>query len=147
MEQICQLSNSTTAVVAEVSTRVFVCTHRQDFAGALPRPPRLLVPYLEASFGQECQKLRCVCQSSTSLRFDTRLTRRCVGVYQAPSQTFCSKRFVAHSTSQWGTLGVCLPAQRRRISSSCLASDFVVLVLSEAVLVLDGCLNCGDADR
>jgi hypothetical protein len=34
---------------------------------------------------------------------------------------------------------------------SCLASDFVVLVLSEAVLsetvlVLDGCLNCGDAD-
>jgi hypothetical protein len=30
--------------------------------------------------------------------------------------------------------------------------DFVVLVLSEAVLsetvlVLDGCLNCGDADR
>ena len=35
---------------------------------------------------------------------------------------------------------------------SCLASDFVVLVLSEAVLsetvlVLDGCLNCGDADR
>jgi len=33
-----------------------------------------------------------------------------------------------------------------------LASDFVVLVLSEAVLsetvlVLDGCLNCGDADR
>jgi hypothetical protein len=41
--------------------------------------------------------------------------------------------------------------------SSCLLSDFVVLVLSEAVLsetvlsetvlVLDGCLNCGDADR
>ncbi|MCE2752133.1 MAG: hypothetical protein LW720_09610, partial [Pirellula sp.] len=38
---------------------------------------------------------------------------------------------------------------------SCLASDFVVLVLSplrrtvlsETVLVLDGCLNCGDADR
>jgi|LauGreDrversion4_2_1035121.scaffolds.fasta_scaffold794256_1 hypothetical protein len=35
---------------------------------------------------------------------------------------------------------------------SLLASDFVVLVLSEAVLsetvlVLDGCLNCGDADR
>jgi len=35
---------------------------------------------------------------------------------------------------------------------SCLASDFVVLVLSEAVLsetvlVLDGCLNGGDADR
>ena len=35
---------------------------------------------------------------------------------------------------------------------SCLASDFVVLVLSEAVLsatvlVLDGYLNCGDADR
>ena len=35
---------------------------------------------------------------------------------------------------------------------SCLASDFVVLVLSEAVLsetvlVLDGCLNCGDAAR
>ena len=34
----------------------------------------------------------------------------------------------------------------------CLASDFVVLVLSEAVLsetvlVLDGCSNCGDADR
>ncbi len=37
---------------------------------------------------------------------------------------------------------------------SCLASDFVVLVLSpprrtvlsEAVLVLDGCLNCGDAE-
>jgi ABC-type phosphonate transport system ATPase subunit len=28
-----------------------------------------------------------------------------------------------------------------------LASDFVVLVLSEAVLVLDGCLNCGVADR
>ena len=32
---------------------------------------------------------------------------------------------------------------------SCLGSDFVVLVLSEAVLsetvlVLDGCLNCGD---
>ena len=41
------------------------------------------------------------------------------------------------------------PRYRRR---SCLASDFVVLVLSEAVLsetvlVLDGCLNCGDADR
>jgi hypothetical protein len=38
---------------------------------------------------------------------------------------------------------------RRR---SCLASDFVVLVLSEAVLsetvlVLDGCLDRGDADR
>jgi hypothetical protein len=33
---------------------------------------------------------------------------------------------------------------RRR---SCLASDFVVLVLSETVLVLVGCLNCGDADR
>jgi hypothetical protein len=41
--------------------------------------------------------------------------------------------------------------------SSCLLSDFVVLVLSETVLsetvlsetvlVLDGCLNCGDADR
>ena len=36
--------------------------------------------------------------------------------------------------------------------SSCLLSDFVVLVLSEAVLsetvlVLDVCLNCGDADR
>jgi hypothetical protein len=33
---------------------------------------------------------------------------------------------------------------------SCLASDIVVLseaVLSETVLVLDGCLNCGDADR
>ena len=35
---------------------------------------------------------------------------------------------------------------------SCNASDFVVLVLSEAVLseavlVLDGCLNCDDADR
>jgi hypothetical protein len=32
---------------------------------------------------------------------------------------------------------------------SLLASDFVVLVLSEAVLVLvlDGCLNCGAADR
>ncbi|MCE2754109.1 MAG: hypothetical protein LW720_19805 [Pirellula sp.] len=35
---------------------------------------------------------------------------------------------------------------------SVIASDFVVLVLSEAVLsetvlVLDGCLNCGDADR
>jgi hypothetical protein len=35
---------------------------------------------------------------------------------------------------------------------SCLASDFVVLVLSEAVLsatvlVLDGCLNYGTADR
>jgi hypothetical protein len=35
---------------------------------------------------------------------------------------------------------------------SCLASDFVVLVLSEAVLsatvlVLDGCSNCGDSDR
>ena len=43
---------------------------------------------------------------------------------------------------------------------SSLASDFVVIVLSEAVLsfprrtvlsetvlVLDGCLNCGDADR
>jgi hypothetical protein len=33
-----------------------------------------------------------------------------------------------------------------------IASDFVVLVLSEAVLsetvlVLDGCLDCGDADR
>jgi hypothetical protein len=32
------------------------------------------------------------------------------------------------------------------------ASDFVVLVLSEAVLsetvlVLDGCLNCGNSDR
>jgi hypothetical protein len=33
---------------------------------------------------------------------------------------------------------------RRR---SWLASDFVVLVLSETVLVLVGCLNCGDADR
>ncbi|MCY3005338.1 MAG: hypothetical protein NTV29_05105 [Planctomycetota bacterium] len=38
---------------------------------------------------------------------------------------------------------------------SCFASDFVVLVLSpprrtvlsETVLVLDGCLNCGDAER
>ena len=38
---------------------------------------------------------------------------------------------------------------------SCLASDFVVLVLSpprrtvlsETVLVLDGCSNCSDADR
>jgi hypothetical protein len=35
---------------------------------------------------------------------------------------------------------------------SCLALDFVVLVLSEAVLsetvlVLDGCLNCGNSDR
>jgi hypothetical protein len=32
---------------------------------------------------------------------------------------------------------------------SCIASDFVVLVLvlSEAVLVLDGCLNGDDADR
>ncbi|MCY2999798.1 MAG: hypothetical protein NT168_17000 [Planctomycetota bacterium] len=35
---------------------------------------------------------------------------------------------------------------------SCLASDFVVLVLSEAVLsetvlVLDGCSNCGDVHR
>jgi hypothetical protein len=34
---------------------------------------------------------------------------------------------------------------------SCLASDFVVLLLSETVLVLvlvlDGCLSCGDADR
>jgi hypothetical protein len=35
---------------------------------------------------------------------------------------------------------------------SCLAWDFVVLVLSEAVLsetvlVLDGCLNCGDTAR
>ena len=30
---------------------------------------------------------------------------------------------------------------------SCLASDFVVLLLSEAVLVLDGCSNCSDADR
>ena len=30
-----------------------------------------------------------------------------------------------------------------------IASDFVVLVivLSETVLVLDGCLDCGDADR
>jgi hypothetical protein len=33
---------------------------------------------------------------------------------------------------------------RRR---SWLASDFVVLVLSETVLVLDGCLICGDTDR
>ena len=35
---------------------------------------------------------------------------------------------------------------------SCIASDFFVLVLSEAVLsatvlVLDGCSNCSDADR
>jgi len=42
--------------------------------------------------------------------------------------------------------------QRRSSARSCLASDFVVLVLSEAVLsetvlVLDGCLNCGTADR
>jgi len=29
---------------------------------------------------------------------------------------------------------------------SCIASDRIVLVLSETVLVLDGCLNCGDAD-
>jgi len=41
---------------------------------------------------------------------------------------------------------------RRQASGSCLASDFVVLVLSETVLsetvlVLDGCLNLGDADR
>jgi hypothetical protein len=44
------------------------------------------------------------------------------------------------------------PRYRRR---SCLASDFVVLVLSEAVLspprravlVLDGCLDRSDADR
>jgi hypothetical protein len=46
--------------------------------------------------------------------------------------------------SFWRRLG-----DRRR---SCLASDFVVLVLSEAVLsetvlVLDGCLNCGNSDR
>ncbi len=39
-----------------------------------------------------------------------------------------------------------------RAKRSCLASDFVVLVLSEAVLsetvlVLGGYLNCGDADR
>jgi hypothetical protein len=38
------------------------------------------------------------------------------------------------------------------IRCSYIASDFVVLVLSEAVLsatvlVLAGCLNCGDADR
>ena len=43
------------------------------------------------------------------------------------------------------------------VCRSCLASDFVVLVLSEAVLsetvlsetvlVLDGCSNCSDADR
>jgi hypothetical protein len=38
------------------------------------------------------------------------------------------------------------------LTRSFIASDFVVLVLSEAVLsetvlVLDGCLNCGDADR
>jgi hypothetical protein len=31
------------------------------------------------------------------------------------------------------------------IMRSCIASDFPVL--SETVLVLDGCLNCGDADR
>jgi len=42
------------------------------------------------------------------------------------------------------------PPRYRRLS--CLASDFVVLVLSEAVLsetvlVLDGCLTCDDADR
>jgi len=40
----------------------------------------------------------------------------------------------------------------RKNTSSSLASDFVVLVLSEAVLsetvlVLDGCSNFGDADR
>ncbi len=38
------------------------------------------------------------------------------------------------------------------MNRSCIASDFVVLVLSEAVLsetvlVLDGCLNYGAADR
>jgi hypothetical protein len=38
------------------------------------------------------------------------------------------------------------------MTRSFIASNFVVLVLSEAVLretvlVLDGCLNCGDADR
>jgi hypothetical protein len=33
------------------------------------------------------------------------------------------------------------------IRCSCIASDFVVLVLSATVLVLDGCLSCGDADR
>jgi hypothetical protein len=43
-------------------------------------------------------------------------------------------------------------ACRVMASRSCLASDFVVLVLSEAVLsetvlVLDGCLNCGNSDR
>jgi hypothetical protein len=57
------------------------------------------------------------------------------------------------------------PPKRRLISSVCvvkqsaarvqrigLALDFVMIVLSETVLsetvlVLDGCLNCGDADR
>jgi hypothetical protein len=38
------------------------------------------------------------------------------------------------------------------VKRSCIVSDFVVLVLSEAVLsatvlVLDGCSNCSDADR
>jgi hypothetical protein len=44
--------------------------------------------------------------------------------------------------------------QANLITRSCLASDFVVLVLSpprrtvlsETVLVLDGCSNCSDAD-
>ncbi|MCY2999257.1 MAG: hypothetical protein NT168_14225 [Planctomycetota bacterium] len=35
------------------------------------------------------------------------------------------------------------PSTRR----SSIASDFFIVALSETVLVLDGCLNCGDADR
>ena len=45
-----------------------------------------------------------------------------------------------------------LLAGARSTWSFCLTSDFVVLVPSEAVLrekvlVLDGCLNCGNSDR
>ena len=49
-------------------------------------------------------------------------------------------------------IDLALPSPLGYLGCSCLASDFVVLVLSpprrtvlsETVLVLDGCLKCGD---
>ena len=63
------------------------------------------------------------------------------------------------SIERWVSLPSGSSRRRRNLQlqsmRSCLASDFVVLVLSpprrtvlsETVLVLDGCLNLGDADR
>ena len=65
------------------------------------------------------------------------------------------------SEAKKSSMTLCEPtvglARRRRnlqlqSKRSCIALDFVVLVLSETVLsatvlVLDGCSNCGDIDR